>query len=275
LGLLRKTTPKASAHEPADPLECIRTHKWRQGSILPVAAHADISAVINEAIPRDAICVVVTQSCCLLHRSFDAEPNVEILVARPIGELNGNFTWVKNIRKLHFSILRNDSPAPYEVLATDRYVIPRMRLASYAPDNRRVLTRPDLHNVVAWLIARYEREAFPDSFQIRIRHIERKLQKEFRRLVPDVREVYISLHTYDELDSTTDYRIKLFFVMQSDDVGARERSEDVLKVVRGLLKDCEGIELEDDQCCSPKEINLSDLDNLRRWGDFDHLSYED
>ena len=59
-------------------------------------------------VNADATCaVVVSHDCDLANENLDVEPDVEVIVGRTIEKADGNFTWAKAPRTLHYGAMRN------------------------------------------------------------------------------------------------------------------------------------------------------------------------
>jgi hypothetical protein len=228
----------------------------------------------------DHACIVVTQSCDLVHHDFLLEPKVEILVARQLGdEPDGILMHARNPRRLHFYLSVDGEPVPFEVCAPDRFHFPRELLGEFAPDGNRLVEEKVLRTLVAWLIARYDRSAFPDEFQRRLANIKKDRLKRLFDKLQTVREVFIALNSWEELAPGADYRIGLAFVMSPEDyenAEIRARTEETIVQIAGLLDGCEGIAVADDPMLrSEDEFTLSDARSMTRWGDFDYMSHRD
>jgi hypothetical protein len=65
-------------------VEAVRAHGWRQGDILPVAAHADVAAVLDREPESRQVCIVITHSCDLDRP--DPTMGVEAVLATPTGK---------------------------------------------------------------------------------------------------------------------------------------------------------------------------------------------
>lgn len=257
--------------------DAIRRNLWRQGSIFPVESHETLSATIAKTVSDDDACIVVTQSCCVVNRSLLAEPTVEILLARKIPKLDKGVIGGKSLRKLHLEISVTGRATAYELSATDRYTIDRRTLAQYGPDRDRVINQQDLRSIIAWVTARYDREAFPDAFEKRLEGVQEKLKRTFEKL-EDVTEVFIGLVPEDELTDDQPYTICLVFIMPDElyqVVDKRRKMEAAVNDIRSILRKCKGIVLDNDELRSDADVSLRDLRILRRWGTFDYVSYRD
>jgi hypothetical protein len=125
-------------------------------------------------------------------------------------------------------------------------------------------------------VLRYERVAFPDAFQRRIRAIRSKLEKEVSKL-SDVSQILIRLQPFDEIADQQTYEVELIFVMPESayaDAQARVNCEESIRAIVSLLGKCEGIELADHGLQSEAETTLHDLGTCRVWSDFEFVSFK-
>lgn len=259
-------------------LASIREHNWRQGDIFPQEAHSILAEQLGIELTDDCACIVITHSCSILHEHFEQEPVIEILVARPSDKLDGNAMYVRNPRRLHFSLSVTGQAQPFEVWAKDRYRLTREILAKYRPDTNRNFEKDSLLTLVAWLVARYERAAFPDNFQKRLAQIKSKLKSQFEKLC-DVSEVFIALSSWDELDINDPYKVVLVFIMPAhkfEQSELRAQATIVMAKIDSLLTGCQGIQLAaDSELRSDDNFTLHEIRQMSRWGDFDYVSYRD
>lgn len=145
-----------------------RETNWRQGHVLPPAASARFG--LTNATDATATCVVVvTHDCDLANDNLDAEPFVEVIVGRTVPKLEGNFTFAKAPRTLHYPVQRGGATAQVELVAIAKVQLHKSDLAQFDPDPSFHLDGPTLAVLRSWLSARYNRAAFPDAFVARMR----------------------------------------------------------------------------------------------------------
>lgn len=140
-----------------------RETSWRQGHLLPAdaLAHFGLSHVEDAA----ATCaVVITHDCDLANDNLEQEPEVEVVVGRFMAAANGNFTWAKAPRTLHYFADRSGAPVVVELVATAKRRVSKVELANFEPDAAIKLDVKALATLRNWLGARYNRAAFPDEF---------------------------------------------------------------------------------------------------------------
>ena len=261
----------------------IEAQGWRQGCILPVACHVEVGqlAELEQAPEPDDACIVVTQSCDLLHHNIQQEPYVELLLARPLtGPPDSRLRNRRNPRRRHFDLSVRGQRVGYEAQAWRRcYRLPRTVLARYQPDPERCV--PDelsLRLLLEWVAGRYTRSALPSVFQHRLEPVQKKLRKWVANLT-EASLLFIALSSEDELHEAETYRVAVILVLPEDEyaqMAKREAMEQLLEDLRKLLKQCPGIEWNDDsQVQSEAEISLADLRSLLRWEELDYVSYQD
>lgn len=140
-----------------------RDTPWRQGHFL--TAEAIQALGVSHLETSDSICVVViSHDCDLAIHDLQVEPNVEIIIGRHLPQGNGNYFWAKAPRTLHVDVLRADTPAVVELVATAKAVVPKEALAAFAPDTTYSFSGKSLSALRSWLGVRYNRTAFPDPF---------------------------------------------------------------------------------------------------------------
>ncbi|HUN01040.1 MAG TPA: hypothetical protein PLI96_11235 [Halothiobacillus sp.] len=115
--------------------------------------------------PDAQICVVViSHDCDLANDDLQREPDVEVIIGRHPLRTEGNFSWAKAPRTLHVDVLCDDVETPVELMATDKILIPKERLAAFEPDARYMFSGQSLSVLRSWLGVRYNRASFPDPF---------------------------------------------------------------------------------------------------------------
>jgi hypothetical protein len=242
--------------------------EWRQGSLC-----SDVACDALH-IASKALAIVLSHDCDVVQPNIEKEPYIEILIASPIPQLDGNCTRGKNSRCYHFQI----NNLSYEIKAIERISVPRQILADYEPH---YLTLPteEIKAIVHWFAQRYERPAFPNNFNKRLskktKQIIVQILREFGHLVSGF---YIACPN-EELPDDMLYDILLYVVMSDEDFENAEKfivcekiSKQIFEAVR---KQSNGITITNSEnlCISEKEISLHDLRYLKRFTSFDHFSF--
>jgi len=250
-------------------VEAIRKHGWRQGSVLPKEAHEALSRLRGAPIGEEHCCIVLSQSCDVVHGDLKAEPTIDVLAARRLAgsTKDGNYTFGKNARCLHFDVEEGSVGIAHEALAHDRFSIPRALLGEFARDGNRALSPETVSLLVRWVVARFSRTAFPDAFNERLSAQEKKLKKALAKL-DKVESLYLALDPWDELTPDHPYRITLVGVLRAEDAESaevRKRLEHALGELAACINRCAGLIVEDHQLCADSEMTLRDARYLARW----------
>lgn len=256
----------------------IRSHQWRQGSVLPRAMLPSVQEYAPRVLTEDDCCIVISQSCDVVHHDLDAEPKVELVLARSLrSPANGTFTHAKNARRLHFFVEQDRTAISYEALARERFLVPRQLLGHHPPDSTRRIAKTELRTLLSWIWSRYGRQAFPDNFNERIAHVVERKIKPILKALPKLKTLYVSLSSWEELPAGEDYKIFLVGTLQVEDFGdaqARNTAELGILKIAATLRSCTGIQVPDAQVLSEAEMTLDHVRKLERWN-FDSISLQD
>lgn len=148
-----------------------RATKWRQGSVLPAEATERFG--FSSAEDSESVCVaVISHDCDLANDNLTAEPDVEVVVGRVVSKQDGNFTWGKAPRTLHYEATRDGAAVFIELVSTSKRLVSKDSLASFSPDPAFGLDGKALAVLRSWLGSRYNRGAFPDSFVNRMKDLK-------------------------------------------------------------------------------------------------------
>ena len=95
-----------------------RDTPWRQGHVL--RSESSVALGLVSADHAESAFTVVISHDCDLAQTPDAEPLVEVIVAKRIGVANGNFTHAKNSRRLHLDCAVGGAAAFLDMQALDK-----------------------------------------------------------------------------------------------------------------------------------------------------------
>lgn len=236
------------------------------------------------ALPRsvtaDSKLIVISHDCDLVNPSLEAEPYVEIVVARPktSDQRNSLLFYGKNPRRVQFFAQEAGDRRLYEINIHEKFRLDRRILGAGTRDKTISIGPEDILVLAKWAMRRYHRPSLPSAFQNRISSaIKGKLCRKLEKDGEDVLSVYLGLNKLEELKPEEPYLALLRIVVAPEVLEDDEREKRVIGVVsevRKLLAQCPGITIEDADVASEAEITLQDLRHLVRW-DFDYLSPED
>lgn len=252
-----------------------RDTSWRQGSVLPEAAAQHFG--LSNAVDAAATCVVViSHDCDLANSNLDAEPEVEVLVGRLVPNENGNFTWGKAPRTLHYAVTRDGVPAFIELVNTSKRPILKSALVKFDRDPSYSLDGKALAVLRSWLGSRYNRAAFPDSFVNRMKElkVDTKLAKALEKQGELVSFVYFDVDSGKNVERGKDdpYQLSVILVFAPGrDAGISAEAADELagKVERDIQTRLQGhsteIVLKSCFAISEDDLTVSRARLLTQW----------
>src|SRR5690606_17314218 len=108
----------------------------------------------------------------------EVEPDIELIIARRVEKLEGNYAASKNARKLHVPYLCREEAVVLELAHRDRVAVEKKKLESLSPAGGPACAA-DRKTLQRWLGARYHRPAFPNKFEerLRIEKLDEKIAK--------------------------------------------------------------------------------------------------
>jgi hypothetical protein len=228
------------------------TIKLGQGSIVPRTAHDRLGLSTLEVNP-DLVVVVISHDCDLV-KPYEFEPHVELIPGQSIGELNGSLAHGRNPRKLHLEYEQDGMKKVLELRAIKKTFVDKRLLIDVVPDPSAVLTKKGIQILQGWLAARYNRAAFPDDLNTRMKPIEKKLRSANPEAISGIWMMYDpeDNHLSDEVP----YELSIKIVYSTIVFGGKATAEEYARELRmtfernfskqGLqrsidLRDCEAV----------------------------------
>jgi hypothetical protein len=259
----------------------LETLGWRQLAVLPpeLVTEALKHAPDRIEMSDDDVVVVASHDCDVCCRQA-TEPDVELMAIAKLqgGTLDGNFTNLKSPRQLQFAT-RGEGPglapgAAYEAHANRRWWVPRALLGTSGPSEVLVSDPPEL--VARWLGRRYDRPAFPTTFNDRISPVDARIARLLRPESDTITGLFVTLDSEADLPDGVSYNVLLVGMIREDrdDDDTRRRANELVGEVSAHLSSCAGIEVPDYAVKSEAEITLADYRKLRRL-DHDSLSFRE
>lgn len=254
--------------------EWTRETSWRQGHVLPTAAVESL-AWLNETDAEATCVVVISHDCDLANDNAEVEPDVEFVVGRVVTNANGNFTWGKAPRTLHYSAMRDGAPVVIELVSTDKGEIDKASLAQFEPDTNFHLDAKGLAVLRSWLASRYNRTAFPDKFVSRMKatKADSKLAKQLESHGALISFVYFDLDAGENVERAAGdpYTLSVVLVFNpgdDPDVAAEEADSvaEALEIaIRARLSDPNVIALKSCFALSEDDLPVSRARVLSLW----------
>lgn len=254
----------------------IRKNGWRQGHVLSstLAKELTENGIFQGLYTEEDLWIVISHDCDLNNLKFENEPLIELLQAKYLGngKGDGNLAFGKNPRRYQFKIKER----LYEIFIHSRKSIGREKLLSSCPDVGRKIEPDEVKKICLWVAKRYVRAAFPDSFNERLRPINKGLRTLLGEEGSRLTGIYITVDE-NELPPEQTYEIDIWATMKVQDYNDPQilmEGQSCFDQFIAQLGACDGIEINDDRLVPESRISLDELRLLKRW-DYDELSLKE
>jgi hypothetical protein len=223
-----------------------RSTPWRQGTIL--TAEATKSFGLTSESQADRTAVVVVSHDCDLAQLPQHERAVEVIVGRFVDKADGNYEHGKNVRCLHLAVSAGSQRCTVELEPRNRVQVPKclkdaVSLADFAPAAEFSLTPRELRTLRRWLAARYDRPAFSDEFERRIKDtgVAERLAKAFRETGHYIPAMYFDVDGGQDIARKGDndpyvLGIQLLYLTHEDGNAAERAAVETAEKIRGIFK---------------------------------------
>ena len=227
--------------------ERIRSRGWKQGAFIDNDLMSELATGASTPPGTGFECgVVISQSCDLLHHSLHDEPLAEVVLGTQsvtCGDRasRGNLTNAKNARVLCVEQYSRSSAAPtwIEFRPHWRVAIERSRLIEHAPDSAHYLTEQGLRVLIRWIAQRYDRAAFPDSFNDRLKPADKKLRNLYKRMSSETSGLYARLIPDRELNSGEKYSVDILATVPEQHEAKLAEVQQTMEQIAELMATCE------------------------------------
>lgn len=218
-----------------------RNTTWRQGLALSSESSAALGLIPSGAA-GSKLAIVVSHDCDLPQMPGD-EPNVEVIIAERLVKENGNCTNGKNSRLLHLPFEISGVTTWFALSAPAKTSIAKDALASHTAERNAVLEQKNRAILRRWLGARYNRSAFPNEFENRLK--DTKLGDRISDIVKPssshIIAVYFDLDEGEEFErigeaDLYDLAIFLVYVTEEDEPAARGAAESAAERIQEAFR---------------------------------------
>lgn len=249
---------------------------WRQFSILLPDPHESLCQFCHfDTIQKQDRLLITSQTCDVVN-SVDKEPYIEVACLRLLDRNpETQYEHGRNSRRIELTIFGAVGQESYYILAHERFPIRHALLKTLNPVSG-IEDSNMQDNLRNWIVARYERTAFPDYFINRLRVKIQQIEKSIKKLKL-VHSIYIKLSSFSELESGNDYSVELLLIMDS------QHFEDPIKFeeyagyrteLENHIEKCTGIVVESVELTTYDLITVAMLQQYAKW-DYSYLSYRD
>jgi len=212
---------------------------WRQGSIIRLG---DVSALLDKDPDENLYLIVGSQSCDIANNNLASDPHLEVSIARSIPTLNGNYTFNKNPR-IHHTTLLSEGPIPasitklyVEINAYEKVFIDKQKFSNLEPDKKISLTVNELHHYVQWLGARYTRPALPTEFNNRLIASSEDNKKIAKKVAKELSGIYVEIIPDREIAVDEKYTVHLLGLVSADFENNIEEIKEKLEPLKGMME---------------------------------------
>lgn len=146
--------------------EALLNAGWRQGSAFRMPTTEGVSVPYD---PASEWLVVCTQSCSVVSYRFDADPHVEVAVAKQVKKFKSTAAEAmgKNFRRFHMPVVDGVGFGALDCDINRRFFIPRDRFLAMAPETQ--ATPEGAKALGGWLARYFSRVALPNELVKRAR----------------------------------------------------------------------------------------------------------
>src|SRR5262249_28922819 len=231
------------------------------------------------ALEPDALLVLISQDCDIAHSSYEAEPYVELLVARPMSseQCDGGLFHGKNPRRLQFAVTVEGRSQLYMTSIHEKMRLDWQVLLKGLPDSRVQLDAATVDLLARWTAKRYTRPAFPDAFNERCRPAAKRVSARLKAKGDLITGLFLQLSSYEELPREQEYQgiLRATTLPETCDDPEQEKAAlSLLADIEKALIDCDGVAVVEAALDSERDLSLYELRFVRRW-DYDFLSYRE
>lgn len=261
--------------------DSIKQRGWLQWSCV---GSADLPSTLRStaldlelaSLSTDVRLLIVSQSCDLVHHSYESEPFAEAYLCEALAleePENGNLTAGKNPRELLVPFTLGGVKRMHRLHSKGRVLLPRYRLAMLDPDPSLVVPPSSVRVLQRWLINRIVRTAFPDAFNDRTGKAVKKLEDRLKKHGAPLLGLYINVAPWDELPQDQPYDVD-FVGLIDEDLPHEQRKavEKVLGDICAAYSKTEGIGICDYQVLDESEASMS-MQRTHRLFTLDYLSF--
>ena len=145
-----------------------------------------------------ATAIVISHDCDLA-ADIEIEPRIELLLGKFVAKIDGTYAYGRNSRQIHLPVLHSDSSLTLEILARDKVQLEKKTISNLLPDKGRKLEPDELKALQNWLVDRYARASYSNSFNdVLTERVKERLPKIISPLGPLLDAIYFDVDDSEE-----------------------------------------------------------------------------
>lgn len=258
-------------------VEWNRETPWRQGLLLTREACEALQLAHFDG--QEVTVVAIVSHDCDLTQHPSVEQYVEVVVGRSVNNLDGNYTYAKNSRKLHIDFL-GETKLLVEFDARYKTFVSKEALNKFYPHEQNRLG-PEGDSVYQyWLASRYHRSAFPDEFESRLKdaNLAKKIAKILTPLGKNISGIFFDVDEGVEVkrngpEDVYKLDIYLLHATEPDFIAAEAVAQQAAIDIKSAFKDklftpaqaWRQIELSSCEVLSEASLSYQHFRQLKRW----------
>jgi hypothetical protein len=177
----------------------------------------------------------------------------------------------RNPRELDFNL----SIGAVKLCACNRISIEKRKLAKHQPVAE-MIDRSIVSTLTKWFAKRYTRAAWPDEFNRRLQKVDNKLEKLLKTTNgQEISSILFMLEPrMEELADNVPYKLSIWLTVPvkiNMDAETTIRSHIFETKLRGIINECEGVDLKEIETRSEADVSMDDLRFFERF-DCDYRS---
>ncbi|MEN4519419.1 hypothetical protein [Pantoea agglomerans] len=260
---------------------------WKRGAFVRLAENTALfDELPNKMVSfledkKNPLVIPVLYDCALIEESFEKEPWAQVLICWEIEACSGNYAHAKNPRTLHTTAVKEGESISLEFTAMSFTQVDREVLLSCSTDNSLSWEPIKLAQLLDWVAERFRQPTFPDSFNNRLRPVERRLNAEWKSEV--FREfcagVYFKLNTYAELLEHEAYTLDVIIAIPESIKGKEfalfdmKHSQNMIQGIKTKISPAKGIQVGNVEVLSESEFTKAIERNYLRFS-LEYFSYK-
>lgn len=258
---------------------------WMQGDFI---SPDDVILLRNEIhdfkVDNGDIYFIVASQSCDICASNENEPYIEFSIARELKNIDGNFMFNKNPRRLHLTANYCENSGAtelyLELLIHEKFSILKSdieKIKKIKPCENIKLTQTTIQQYANWLASRYNRPALPTKFEQLFNQQWKKSNREkaSEKCSEYILGIYVDIHPDRDIIEGEVYEVQLLFLISheiEDDKITKLKIEELAQKYVDNLREANMI-IGEPIIVTQKQISLATFSKFKRFN-LDSLSYK-
>ncbi len=190
---------------------------WERGAFIDAKASQNILNSLPDKLREhldqcnEAYLIPLLYDCALVDQRFDIEPWVQVVFCWPC-DPDPMFKFGKNPRRYQFPVFVKESDRYMEVTALSFFQLDREALLAESPLKGVVWPDNGLNTILNWASERIRQPTFPDEWNVRMKAIDKRLQKiwKLQEFSENCSGVYLNIQPFKQIQPDEKYTVSVF-----------------------------------------------------------------